>query len=44
VRGKHARQFRWVNVAIRYGVILAISGSIAAGVVLAAWMSRGIPG
>ena len=36
MRGKHARQFRWLNVTIRYGVILAVSGSIAAGVVVAA--------
>jgi beta-lactamase class A len=36
VRGKHTRQFRWLNVAIRYGVVLAVSGCIAAGVVVAA--------
>ncbi|MGH3070494.1 MAG: serine hydrolase, partial [Streptosporangiaceae bacterium] len=36
----HSRQFRWLNVAIRYGVILAVSGSIAAGVVLAAGHPR----
>ena len=43
--GKHTRQLRWLNVAIRYGVILAVSGSIAAGVVLAAGHPRpvGIP-
>jgi Beta-lactamase enzyme family len=40
VRGKHTRQFRWLNVAIRYGVILAVSGSIAAGVVVAAGHPR----
>jgi beta-lactamase class A len=36
VRGKHTRQFRWLNVAIRYGVVLAVSGCIAAGVAVAA--------
>ena len=40
MRGKHTRQFRWLNVAIRYGVILAVSGSIAAGVVVAAGHPR----
>ncbi len=40
MRGKHSRQFRWLNVAIRYGVILAVAGSIAAGVVLAAGHPR----
>jgi hypothetical protein len=40
VRGKHARQFRWLNVAIRYGVVLAVAGSIAAGVVVAAGHPR----
>jgi hypothetical protein len=40
VRGKHGRQFRGLSVAIRYGAILAVSGSIAAGVVLAAGHPR----
>jgi hypothetical protein len=40
VRGKHSRQFRWLSVAIQYGVILAVSGSIAAGVVVAAGHPR----
>jgi Beta-lactamase enzyme family len=40
VRGKHTRKFRWLNVAIRYGMILAVSGSIAAGVALAAGHPR----
>jgi beta-lactamase class A len=40
VTGKHTRPLRWLNVAIRYGVILAVSGSIAAGVVLAAGHPR----
>ncbi|HEX3390097.1 MAG TPA: serine hydrolase [Streptosporangiaceae bacterium] len=40
MRGKHSRQFRRLSVAIRYGVILAVSGSIAAGVVLAAGHPR----
>ena len=33
--GKHTRQLRRLNVAIRCGFILAVSGSIAAGVVAA---------
>ena len=40
MRGKHSRQFRRLNVAIRYGVVLAVSGSIAAGVGLAAGHPR----
>ena len=40
MRGKHTRQFRWLNAAIRGGVILAVSGSIAVGVVAAAGHPR----
>jgi hypothetical protein len=40
VRGKHTRQFRWLNVAVRCGVILAVSGSVAVGVVLASGYPR----
>ena len=40
MRGKHTRQFRWLSAAIRCGMILAVSGSVAAGVVLAAGHPR----
>jgi beta-lactamase class A len=40
VRGKHNKQSRRLSAAIRYGVILAVCGCIAAGVVLAAGHPR----